>query len=95
MTDSIIYQREPDFVFRKIVDEAVLVPTKLNVADMDAIYTLNESGALLWGLLETPRSSEDLLAAMAEGYEADPQVLASDLQHFLAEMLAIGALRKV
>ncbi len=42
------YERNPDFIFRKIVDEMVLVPIHQDVADMDCIYTLNSVGASIW-----------------------------------------------
>jgi hypothetical protein len=89
------YERNPDFIFRKVVDEFILVPIHQDVADMDSIYTLNGVGAFLWGHLDQPRTQADLQAAMLEEYAADPQVLIADLERFLGEMTAIGALRKV
>jgi hypothetical protein len=89
------YSRNPDFIFRKIVDEAVLVPIHQNVADMDCLYTLNDVGAFIWDQLETPRTKDDLLAAILNEYAADPQVLLADLDRFIAEMTAIGSLQTV
>ena len=42
------YNRNEDFVFRRIGDETILVPIKNNVGDMGAIYNLNELGAFIW-----------------------------------------------
>ena len=43
-----VYKRQPDFIFRRIIDETILVPVHRNLAEMDCIYTLNELGAALW-----------------------------------------------
>lgn len=89
------YERNPDFIFRKIVDEAVLVPIRQDVADMDCIYTLNGVGASIWRRLEGPAAVSELLAALEAEYDAEPAVIAADLEAFLGEMAAIGAVREV
>lgn len=89
------YERNPDFVYRKIVEEAVLVPIHQNIADMDCIYTLNGVGAFIWESLKDPMPRSTLQQAMLEHYEAEPGVLVADLERFLSEMTAIGALREV
>jgi hypothetical protein len=92
--NEIHYERNPDYIYRKVVDEFILVPIHQDVADMDSIYTLNGVGAFVWEHLDTPRTQADLQAAMLEEYDADPEVIISDLEHFLGEMTGIGALRK-
>ncbi len=89
------YGRNPDYIFRKIVDEFVLVPIHQNVADMDCIYTLNPVGAFIWERLDKPATQAELQAAILDEYAADPKILAADLESFLSEMTAIGAVRKV
>jgi hypothetical protein len=89
------YQRNPELIFRKIVDEAVLVPIHQNVANMDCIYTLNDVGAFIWDVLQQPASLEDLVKDLLQEYDADPDVLKADLSRFLSEMQSIGALEEV
>lgn len=89
------YERNPDFIYRKIVDESVLVPIHNNVADMDCIYTLNGMGAFLWERLAQPATRSELETAVLTEYDADLDVLVVDLESFLVEMTTIGALRKV
>jgi hypothetical protein len=81
-------------MYRKIVDQAVLVPIHQDVADMDCLYTLNGVGAFVWEHWEIPTTRADLQAAMLDEYEADPEVLFADLERFINEMTNIGALRK-
>lgn len=89
------YSRNPDFIYRKIVDESVLVPFHNNVADMDCIYTLNGLGAFIWEQLAEPVTRASLEQAVLAEYEADPAVVVADLDRFLAEMVSIGAMRQV
>lgn len=88
------YERNPDYIFRRIVDEMVLVPIRQDVADMDCIYTMNPVGSFIWERLDEPASEADLEAAILEAYDADPETVAEDLEVFLQEMTAIGALRE-
>jgi hypothetical protein len=92
--DNARYEKNPDYIFRRIVDEAVLVPIHQQVADMDCIYTMNPVGAFVWEQLDGQATQADLLAAMLDEYDADPEVIAADLDTFLREMAAIGAIRK-
>jgi len=89
------YERNPDFIFRRIVDEAVLVPIHRQVADMECIYTMNPTGAFIWAQLEKPAAYDQLKAALLDEYDAAPEVIATDLEDFLAEMAAIGAVRRI
>jgi len=95
MVDEKKYARNPDFIYRKIVDESVLVPFHNNVADMDCIYTLNSLGVFIWEQLTEPATRVQLEQAVLAEYDADPAVVVSDLDRFLAEMISIGAMRQV
>ncbi len=88
------FMRNPDFIFRKVIEETILVPVRMNVAEMDCIYTLNEIGAFIWEQLETPLSFPQLQQAMLEEYDVPAEVLDTDLQTFLDELLSIGAVKR-
>lgn len=88
------FSRNPDYIFRKVVDEYILVPIHQNVADMECIYTLNPVGAFIWGELETPSSMDELQEAMIDAYDADPEVIESDLVDFIEEMVSNGAIQR-
>lgn len=92
---SVSFERNPDFVFRKVIEELILVPIRQDVADMDYIFTLNQVGAFIWEHLAHPASQADLKAALLEEFDADPEVLTADLERFIDEMIAINAVREV
>jgi hypothetical protein len=89
------YQRNPDYIFRQIIDELVLVPVRQDVADMDAIYTLNEVGAFIWRQLEGPRNLDALQVAVLAEYDAEAATVTSDVAAFVDALLAIGAVHEV
>lgn len=89
------FMRNPDFIYRKVIEETILVPVRMDVAEMDGIYTLNEIGAFVWEQLETPLSLDQLQQRILEEYDVIPEVATSDLKTFLDDLLAIEALKKV
>ena len=89
------YERNPDFVFRKIVDELVLVPVRQDVADMDCIYTMNPVGAFIWEKLDGRATIAAIQAAVAAEFDVDVQAAAADLAEFLQQLELAGAVRRV
>ncbi len=89
------FLRNPDFIYRKVIEETILVPVHMDVAEMDGIYTLNEIGAFIWDKLETPLSCEHLQTLILDEYDVTPERALSDLETFLEDLLAIGALTQV
>ena len=93
--NSVTYARNPDFIFRKVVEEMILVPIVQDVANMDFVFALNDVGATIWQQLETPQTHENLTQAVLTEYDAEPDVINKDLENFLREMLEIGAINEV
>lgn len=87
--------RNSDFIFRKIVDEMVLVPIRQNVADLNAIFTLNEIGAFIWQKLGNPSTFTELEEAILADYDADIHTVKREIEVFLHEMVEIGAINEV
>lgn len=89
------FVRNPDFIFRKIVEETILVPVYQDVADMEAIYSLNELGAFLWEHLEEPLAKDELEEHILADFDVDQDTVKHDLAQFLQDMEEIGAVMKV
>jgi hypothetical protein len=89
------YERNPEFIFRRIVDELLLVPVHQEVADLDCMYTLNPVGAFIWQQLERPATLAELQAAVEDTYDANPAVLAADLLEFVQGLESAGAVRRI
>jgi hypothetical protein len=69
------YIRNPNFIFRKIVDETILVPVRQNVAELNCIYSLNEVGSFLWQKLAEPQDLSALQSAVLPNLTPVPNSL--------------------
>lgn len=87
------YTRDPDFVFRRIGAEILLLPIRLNTGDLESIYSLNEVGALVWDLLGTPRSLAELRERVVDEFEVAADVAERDVEAFLVDLATIGGVR--
>lgn len=88
-------ERNPDFIYRMILDEAILVPIRKDIADLNAIYTLNEVGAFVWQQLDQPQTFGEIKTNLLAEYDAEPNTILQDLQSYVADMLGIDALRLI
>ncbi len=89
------YQQNPNFIYRKVIDEAILIPVHQNVADMNCIYSLNTVGGAIWEKLSEPATKSEIQDQLLQEFEADPDVIAGDLEKFIREMIEIGAIREI
>ena len=64
-----ILSHSPSIVTRKTGNEYVLVPVTNNIADMNSVYTLNETGAFIWEQIDGKRNVEEIIFALTENYD--------------------------
>ena len=81
-----ILSHSPSIVTRKTGNEYVLVPIANNIADMNSVYTLNESGAFIWDQINGKRCVEELIAAVTEEYDIDYENASKDVFSFINNM---------
>ena len=86
------YRRNPDIVARRVGGETLLVPTGSSLADRQCLFTLNDTGTFLWGLLAAPRTFARLLAALVEAFEVKRARAERDLRRFLADLESQGCI---
>lgn len=81
-----IPHHSPSMVTRKTGNEYVLVPITNNIADMDTIFTLNETGAFIWEQIDGEKSVEDLIKAIIKEYDVSKITAEADVMHFIENM---------
>ena len=81
-----ILSHSPSIVTRKTGNEYVLVPIANNIADMNSVYTLNETGAFIWEQIDGKRSVEELIAAVTAEYDIDYENASKDVFVFIDNM---------
>jgi hypothetical protein len=82
---SILFH-SPSVVTRKTGSEYVLVPIANNIADMNSVYTLNETGAFIWEQINGKRSVEEIMRALTTEYDIDKDSAEADVFSFIENM---------
>ena len=81
-----ILSQSTAIVTRKTGNEYVLVPITNNIADMNSVYTLNETGAFIWEHIDGKRTVEEIITELMNEYEIDKQNAESDVFIFIGNM---------
>jgi hypothetical protein len=76
----------PNIVTRKTGSEYVLVPVANNIADMNSVYTLNETGAFIWELIDGRRNLEEIINRLTEEYDVAYESASEDVFSFIKNM---------
>jgi hypothetical protein len=81
-----IVSQSASIVTRKTGNEYVLVPITDNIADMNSVYTLNETGAFIWEKIDGKRDLNEIIAALINEYDIDRKSAESDVFSFIENM---------
>lgn len=81
-------------VSRVVADEALVVPIRGGAGDLDSIYTFNDAGTNLWGMLEEGRSAEELAEYLQARYGITADQARMDADNFLAELSGEGLIEQ-
>lgn len=76
----------PSVVTRKTGNEYVLVPIANNIADMNSVFTLNDTGAFIWELIDGKRDIEEIIRELIKEYEIDEVTAKADVMAFIEKM---------
>ena len=90
-----IYRHDSSIVAREIAGEVILVPIRQNVGDLESIYTLNETAARIWALVDGERSPEAIRDAIVEEFEVSQAEAERDVEDLLAQLEAVSAIVSV
>ncbi len=83
-------RRSANVVSRVVADEAIVVPIRRGVADLNSIYTFNESGTLLWSLIEKGLEPAQLVTHLQSHYSLSREQATADAEAFLKELSTEG-----
>ena len=87
-----VYSKSDSIVSRKIADEFILVPIRQNVGDMESIYTLNETGARIWELIDGKTNVGKIKEKLIEEFEVAPEEVEKDIVEHLMQLEEIKAI---
>ena len=75
-----------NYVLRQIADTWVVLPLGETTLDFNGMMTLNETGSLLWKLLEKGCEQSDLVEYLLSEYEVTRDEAEADVERFLNKL---------
>lgn len=91
-----IYITSEDVVARQIEDEFLLVPIASGIGDMeDALYTLNETGRLIWQKLDPQKTVNNLVDELAGEFDAPRETISTDVCGILSELVKLNMVLEI
>lgn len=78
------YTKDEHVVTRVIAGEMILVPIRQTVADMKAIFTLNEMAGIVWERIDGRTSVGDLVGSIYREYRVTPEEVIRDVVSLIA-----------
>ncbi len=89
-----IYVKHADFVQREVAGEFLLIPIKRQLADVNSLYVLNETGAALWHRIDGKHSVQEIIKDCSEEYEVTVEQLEKDFNALIEDLLSIKAIQE-
>jgi hypothetical protein len=80
------FTKKSDLVTRAITGETIIVPVHGHVGDLDSIYTLNEVGSSVWGLLDGETSVSQIIDTISGEYEVTRAETEADIIELIGSM---------
>jgi hypothetical protein len=76
------------WVAREIEGELIIVPLAAGIGDLeDELYTMNETGKVLWARLDGKSTLREIARGLAEEYEAPPGEIEEDVRGLVEELV--------
>jgi hypothetical protein len=84
------YLRSEDYVYRKVIDEHLLISLRAN--RQAPMWAFTPSAAAIWEQLQTWCSADTIVAHLTDRFEVSADEAGRDVTHFLEQLESIGAL---
>jgi hypothetical protein len=81
-----------ELVKRTIAGDTILVPVGKTVYESNGLFILNGVGAFLWDILPDAQTEEELLQAVLDRYDVQPEQAQRDIRAFLDKLAQMNIL---
>ncbi len=71
------------FIKSNLGDECVVVPVGAQTVDFRGLITLNETGELIWEVLQNESEISDIVSALTKEYDIDEATAKKDAEEFV------------
>ena len=82
-----------NFVLRQVAGTWVVLPLGAETVNFSGMLQLNESGAMLWRVLDEGGSQDALVEALLGEYDVTREQAEADVQEFLAKLDQAGCIQ--
>jgi methyltransferase-like protein len=82
-----IYHKKEEVVSREIAEETILVPVRGKLADMQRIFSLNQTAEYIWENLDGKKKMEDILKGVLTHFDVSQKEAEKDISEFITELL--------
>ena len=89
------YQKDASMVSREIAGEVILVPIRSHVDNLESIYTLNETAATAWALLDGRNTLGEVRDQIVAEFDVGEEEACQDLFELVIHLLEAEAIVKV
>lgn len=90
-----IYRHSPDLIQRQILGEALLVPIRGELADMQRVFALNPTAEHIWSQFDGERDLAAIRDGLVARFAVEPAQAEEDIAEFIAELSAAGLIVEV
>jgi hypothetical protein len=84
-----------ELVTREIAGETIIVPIRNQAADLESVYTLNETATFVWQKLDGAVTVNQVAELLCYEYDVPPEVARADALDLVTTLRAEGLLRVV
>ena len=77
-------------IYRSIAGELILIPVGSEAMDINGLFVLTETGAVVWKTLSEGKTAEDAVNAICEEYDADAETVRRDVEDLIAKLTEAG-----
>lgn len=81
-----------NFILRQVAGTWVVLPVGEATAKFNGMLSLNETGAMLWKLLQSGADKQQLLDAVTKEYNISSDIALADIEEFLEKLAKAGCL---
>jgi hypothetical protein len=89
------YIKDSSIVSREIAGDIILVPIRRNVGDLESIFTLNETAAFAWKLIDGLMTVEEIRDQIVSVYDVTTEQAEKDILELISQLFNIGAVQRV
>ena len=83
-----VLAHSPDVAARLVGGRVVIAPLNAQPGDpLDDLFTLNETGRAIWGLVDGGRPLRAIVEILSERFEVAPAAIEGDVLLFVADLL--------